>query len=100
MSTTEITTQTTDRRQLADVHDAFWSAAGDETNFGSISFDRCVDWLLDLHQSCADEVIRTLITDVLDDLRQLGPFEGAFEDVVLGALASIESAIDVQGMAS
>jgi hypothetical protein len=76
--------------------EAFWSAASDETALGSISFDRCVDWLLDLYQSTTDTMLRDLITDVLDDLRMLGPIEGEFEDVVLGALASIEVAFEVR----
>jgi hypothetical protein len=76
--------------------EAFWSAAVDETGPGSISFDRCVDWLLDLYQSTDDADLRVLITEVLDDLRGLGPIEGEFEDVVLGALVSIEVAFEVR----
>jgi hypothetical protein len=76
--------------------EAFWSAATDETGCGSISFDRCVDWLLDLYQSTDDTLLRNLIADVLDDLRQLGPVTDEFEDVVLGALASIEVAFEVR----
>ncbi len=76
--------------------EAFWAAAGTGDEFVSISFDRCVDWLLDLYQATEDSQLRLLITEVLDDLRQLGPVEGAFEDVVLGALASVEAAFEIK----
>lgn len=76
--------------------EAFWAAAGSGDEFASISFDRCVDWLLDLYQATEDSQLRLLITEVLDDLRQLGPVEGEFEDVVLGALASVEAAFEIQ----
>jgi hypothetical protein len=80
--------------------EAFWSAAiDDEAGNGSISFDRCVDWLLDLYQSTDDTGLRALIADVLDDLRQLGPIEDELEDVVLGALVSIEVAFEVRAEA-
>lgn len=75
--------------------DAFWSAVTGHDGPSPISFDRCVDWLLDLYQGTADSQLRTLISDVLDDLRALGPVEGEFEDIVLGALASVEAAFDV-----
>ena len=74
---------------------AFWSAVTDHDGPSAISFDRCVDWLLDLHQATADAGLRMLITDVLEDLRELGPVEGEFEDVVLGALASVEVAFEM-----
>jgi hypothetical protein len=78
--------------------DAYWSVANDENRIednGLISFDRCVDWLLDLQQSTSDEGLRGLIADTLLDLRLLGPFDADIEDVVLGALASIEVAFEV-----
>jgi hypothetical protein len=74
---------------------AFWSAATDEAAGGCISFDRCVDWLLDLHQSTTDHRLRALVTDVLHDLRELGPVDRQFEDLVLGALASVEMAFEI-----
>lgn len=77
------------------VTESFWATATDYDAGTTISFDRCVDWLLDLHQSSDHPVIRQLIADVIDDLRCVGPIEGEFEDVVLGALASVESAIEV-----
>ena len=79
----------------SDTSAAFWSAATDATDGGLISFDRCVDWLLDLHQSSDNTRLQALVADVLSDLRELGPIEGEFEDVVLGALASIEIAFEI-----
>ncbi len=74
--------------------EAFWAAASDEHT--TISFDRCTDWLLDLYQTTQDVQLRGLITEVLDDLRALGPVEGEFEDIVLGALASVEVAFEIK----
>lgn len=80
---------------LAETFDAFWTAVTDHDGPSAISFDRCVDWLLDLYQVATDARLQVLISEVLDDLRELGPVEGEFEDVVLGALASVEAAFDV-----
>ena len=79
----------------SDTTAAFWSVATDEAADTPISFDRCVDWLLDLYQSTSDAQLRCLVTDVLQDLRELGPIEGEFEDIVLGALASVEVAFEI-----
>ncbi len=75
--------------------DAFWSTVTDHDGPGAISFDRCVDWLLDLYHVTSDPQLRCLITEVLDDLRAIGPVTGDFEDVVLGALASVEAAFEI-----
>lgn len=90
---TEMTDLTT--QQPSDTCEAFWNTVADHDGPATISFDRCVDWLLDLYQVTVDVQLRALITDVLDDLRALGPVEGEFEDIVLGALASVEAAFDV-----
>ena len=82
-------------RVLADTFDAFWSAVTDNDGPSTISFDRCVDWLLDLFQVTTDTRLQVLISEVLDELREIGPVDGVFEDVVLGALASVEAAFDV-----
>ncbi len=79
----------------ADTFDAFWSAVTDNDGLSTISFDRCVDWLLDLFQMTTDTRLQVLISEVLDELREIGPVDGEFEDVVLGALASVEAAFDV-----
>jgi len=80
---------------VTETTDAFWTSVTDHDGPSPISFDRCVDWLLDLYQVTADAQLRTLISEVLDDLRALGPIEGEFEDIVLGALASVEAAFEV-----
>lgn len=96
MSNITINTTTTSKtaKSVNSTSEAFWAVAGDE--YSTISFDRCTDWLLDLYQTTEDIQLRTLITEVLDDLRALGPIEGEFEDIVLGALASVEIAFEVK----
>lgn len=94
MSTTTTTTES-----VQTTTEAFWAASVNPTEFSTISFDRCVDWLLDLYQTTQDADLRLLITEVLDDLRSLGPVEGEFEDIVLGALVSVEAAFEIKGMA-
>lgn len=79
----------------AETSEAFWATATDHDDEGFISFDRCTDWLLDLYRATEDTDVRLLITEVLTDLREIGPVEGAFEDVVLGALASVEIAFEL-----
>jgi hypothetical protein len=61
----------------------------------TLCFDRCVDWLLSLYESTTDPVLRELVTDVLDELREIGPVTGDFAEVVLGALASVEIAFEL-----
>ncbi|MDH3679675.1 MAG: hypothetical protein OEV40_06960 [Acidimicrobiia bacterium] len=70
--------------------------------FGSeeLSFDRCVDWLLTLHESTTDPQLQRLAIDVLAELRELGPGAGEFADVVLGALASVEVAFEIAAAAA
>ncbi len=63
-------------------------------------FDRCVDWLLSLHESTTDPALLDLVTDVLDELREIGPVSGEFADVVLGALASVELAFELPAAAA
>jgi hypothetical protein len=83
----------------ADTCDAFWVAAMDDETIEYISFDRCVDWLLNLHETTTDADLQLLVREVLEDLRALGPVEGEFEDVVLGALASVEVAFEIKAAA-
>ena len=94
MTIFELDTTYTDTR-FADTTEAFWNSVTDLDDSAPISFDRCVDWLLDLYQSTTNVQLRTLISEVLDDLRALGPVEGEFEDIVLGALASVETAFEM-----
>ena len=82
---------------VTEASEAFWASATDHECDSFLSFDRCVDWLLGLHSSTTDVELRLLVSDVLADLRDLGPIEGQFEDVVLGALASVETAFEIKG---
>ena len=76
--------------------EAFWASAADVTadvtTHPPVSYDRCVNWLLDLHQSTTDRQLRALIIDVLSDLGELGPVSSdrQLEDLILAALASVE----------
>ncbi|MCP3989337.1 MAG: hypothetical protein GY724_09700 [Actinomycetia bacterium] len=86
--------------------EAFWSAAEDTgndiTTEAPISYERCVNWLLDLHQSTTDRGLQGLIIDVLSDLGQLGPVSSdrELESLVLGALSSVEIAFEVAAQAT
>jgi len=95
MTTFDTTDFTHTTVAVADTCASFWTSVTDHDGPSTICFDRCVDWLLDLHQETHSAQLRTLISEVLDDLRALGPIEGEFEDVVLGALASVEAAFEI-----
>ena len=81
--------------------EAFWATAEDTvldiTTHAPVSYERCVNWLLDLHQSTTEPKLRGLIIDVLSDLGQLGPISSdqELENLVLGALSSVEVAFEV-----
>ncbi len=80
--------------------DAFWAVALEGAPGASLSLDRCIDWLLDLHQATDHVQLKALVADVLDDLRSLGCGPRGFagldlDDVVLGALASVEAAFAI-----
>lgn len=67
------------------------------TSNETLSLERCVDWLLDLYQSTSEPVLRRLVSDVLTEVKELGELcdDHELEEVVLGALASVEAAFDV-----
>ncbi len=81
--------------------EAFWSAAEDTGNDitaeALISYERCVSWLRDLHQSTTDPSLQRLVSDVRSDLGGLGPVRSdrELESLVLGALSSVEIAFEV-----
>ncbi|MEM9130910.1 MAG: hypothetical protein AAF962_11895 [Actinomycetota bacterium] len=69
------------------------------TTSEAVSLERCVDWLLDRHQSTTDPVLRRLVGDVLAEVRELGDL-GQCEELtalVLDALASVETAFEIAG---
>ncbi|MEL7155316.1 MAG: hypothetical protein AAFN30_01815 [Actinomycetota bacterium] len=80
----------------------FWSCDPDSDQTGattteSVSLERCIDWLLDRHQSTTEPVLRRLVSEVLTELEELGPLcdDGELDELVIGALASIEAAFDI-----
>ena len=79
--------------------EAFWAVANGDEDLDAtpISYERCIDWLLDVQQSTDDQQLRALVADVLRDVQALGPINGdrELESVVLGALASVEVAFEV-----
>lgn len=80
--------------------ETFWAVALEGVPEASLSIDRCIDWLLDLYQSTDIGQLRALVSDVLDDVRAvsadgLGFAELDLDDVVLGALASVETAFEL-----
>lgn len=93
--TTFETTAASHTSSITETTEAFWTTVTDHDGPAPISFDRCVDWLLDLYQDTTSTQLRTLVSEVLEDLRELGPVEGEFEDIVLGALASVETAFEM-----
>ncbi|MEZ5412545.1 MAG: hypothetical protein R2761_31210 [Acidimicrobiales bacterium] len=84
----------------AETADAFWAATNDDDPFvtdATVSPERCLAWLGGLLASTDDPGLRDLVTDTIDDIRRLGRFGRDLEDVILGALASIEVAFEVAG---
>jgi len=70
----------------------------DEVTAGQvlISQDRCVDALLDLYNSAPTDVVRSLVTQVLDEVKHLSAVRA--DDIKvhldeLGAAAAVESAL-------
>ncbi len=97
---TQTSHSTTDHRTTIEQSQDFWTAAFEGAPGASLSIDRCIDWLLDLYQSTQHQQLRDLVAEVLDDLRAVGADGLGFaelnlDDVVLGALASVETAFDV-----
>ncbi len=78
--------------------DAFWAVANDDDlcdDPASISVERCVQWLRALQRTTVDSQLIALVDDTLDDLARLGRFGRDMEDIVLGALASVEVAFEM-----
>ncbi len=66
-----------------------------------ISLELCQRWLQNAHDSATDESFRRLIGDVMGDLNDLGPnhdgvMDHELESLVLGALGSVQSAMELQ----
>ena len=96
------TSTTTNPTTTVDQSESFWTAVLEGAPGASLSVDRCIDWLLDLHQATPHQQLKDLVSDVLDDLRAVGMDGRGFaeldlDDVVLGALASVETAFEICG---
>lgn len=71
----------------------------------AVTYEQCERWLVhrlvcvDERSASPDPVLRALVADTLADLRALGSLDADLEDVMLGALASIEVAFEVQAAA-
>lgn len=94
-------TTTTRQPTTVEQSESFWIAAFENAREATLSIDRCIDWLLDLYQSTEHADLRALVADVLDDLRAVGADGLGFaeldlDDVVLGALASVETAFEMR----
>ncbi len=94
--------------EFSDVTDAFFAAEaeGRHERSAGISVQRCIDWLLDLYQATTSEELRLLIGEVIEDIDMLASMagspsvdgeleDGELEDMVLGAMASVEAAVEL-----
>ena len=71
-----------------------------------VSLELCQRWLQNAHDSATDESFRRLIGDVMGDLHDLGSgqlgsdhdgsMDHELESLVLGALGSVQSAMELQ----
>ncbi|MDH4074470.1 MAG: hypothetical protein OEY41_04175 [Acidimicrobiia bacterium] len=58
-----------------------------------VSQDRCVDGLLDLYNAAPTELIRSLVADILDDIRHLSAVRAS---TVQGRLMEVTAATSVE----
>lgn len=58
-----------------------------------VSQDRCVDGLLDLYNASPTELIRSLVADILDDIRHLSAVRAS---TVQGRLMEVTAATSVE----
>lgn len=64
-------------------------------DFGAVSLLACNRWLERAYDSTPDLAIRRLIDDVLDDLWSLGSTDGELSELVIGALGSVQAALEL-----
>jgi hypothetical protein len=60
-----------------------------------LHFMQCLRWLEQAQESTTDRGLRLLLDDVIDDLWSVGSIDGELGEMVLGALASVASALEV-----
>lgn len=58
-----------------------------------VSQDRCVDGLLDLYNAAPNELIRSLVADIIDDIRHLSAVRAS---TVQGRLMEVTAATSVE----
>ena len=67
-----------------------------------IDAGRCFQWLREARSQTTDGTVHRLIDDVADELRMVAAFAGGVADdmseVVIGALASVEAAVEVAAL--
>lgn len=63
-----------------------------------ITLDLCHAWLRQAHNAASDEAFRRLVADVMGDLEDLGSMDGELVNLVLGALGSVQSALEVRNL--
>lgn len=61
-----------------------------------ISLEICARWLRTALDASTDDSFRRLISDVIQDLDALGSVEGELRSLVIGALGSVQSAMEIQ----
>lgn len=56
----------------------------------------CEAWLHRAYSRADSAATRRLVADVLDDVRAIGDIDDELTDLVIGALASVEAALDLE----
>lgn len=56
----------------------------------------CETWLREAYLRAQTAATRRLVADVLDDVRAIGEIDDELTDMIIGALASVEAALDVE----
>lgn len=60
-----------------------------------VSLDLCQQWLQNALDASTDDAFRRLVADVMGDLRELDCVDSELGSLVLGALGSVQSAIEI-----
>lgn len=86
-------TKFADKPAALDVNNSFTIDLTDR----EISLEICTRWLETALETSTDDSFRRLISDVIEDLHALGSVEGELRSLVIGALGSVQSAMEIQG---
>lgn len=74
------------------------SLTGVDIETAGLNFMRCHQWLEEAYESTTNVGIRRLIDDVMDELWAIGSVDGELGEMVIGALESVASALEVDSM--